>query len=292
MTEPLVSVLMTAYNREQYIAEAIESVLAQTFKNFELIVVDDGSKDRTLEIARNYAKDPRVRIYVNEKNLGDYPNRNRAAELARGRYLKYLDADDLMCPYCLEFMPQQMERFPEAGMAVEGEKESKWPRPFPFVLSPAEAYREHFFGRGVLHQGPTASIIRADVFREFGGFLPERHISDTELWLRLTRKYPLVICYGGLVWWREHSQQEHVRGILRGSVIARRYQLDVSALTAEDCPLGADERRAALRRIQRTHLRWIAGAVARGKLKTAWSLGKGMWQHPRIGGGASGKASL
>jgi glycosyltransferase involved in cell wall biosynthesis len=278
MTTPLVSVLMTAYNREKYIAEAIESVLAQTFRDFELIVVDDQSSDLTVEVARHYARDPRVKVHVNERNLGDYPNRNRAASLARGRYLKYLDADDLMYSHCLSVMTRQMERFPDAGIGLEGEEESNWPRPFPFVLSPAEAYQDYFFGRGVIGQGPTASIVRAEIFREFDGFLPERHISDTELWLRVTRKYPLMISCSGLTWWRQHSEQEHERGVWRGPVIARRYQLAVSALMAENCPLGADQRRAALRRIKGECSRRIAGAVARGRLSVALSLGRVMWK--------------
>lgn len=92
MNPPLVSILMTAYNREKYIAEAIESVLASTYTNFELIIVDDCSADRTLEIAKSYEeKDKRIKIYINEKNLGDYPNRNKAASLAKGVYLKYLE---------------------------------------------------------------------------------------------------------------------------------------------------------------------------------------------------------
>jgi glycosyltransferase involved in cell wall biosynthesis len=73
---PLVSVLMTAYNREKYIADAISSVLNSTYKNFELIIVDDGSKDATVQIAKQFeAKDERVTVYQNEKNLGDYNNR-------------------------------------------------------------------------------------------------------------------------------------------------------------------------------------------------------------------------
>src|SRR5258708_6892254 len=81
---PLISVLMTSYNREDFISEAVESVLAQTCGNFELIVSDDCSTDRTLDIVRSYAsKDSRIRISVNERNLGDYRNRNRAASLAR-----------------------------------------------------------------------------------------------------------------------------------------------------------------------------------------------------------------
>src|ERR1035441_10654803 len=98
MSTPLVSVLITAYQREQYIAAAIESVLAQTFDDFELIIVDDGSVDRTLEIARQHTTSPRVQVHVNPANLGDYANRNRAAALARGRFLKFLDAADFMSP--------------------------------------------------------------------------------------------------------------------------------------------------------------------------------------------------
>jgi glycosyltransferase involved in cell wall biosynthesis len=277
MGSPFVSVLMTAYNREKYIAEAIESVLVQTFKDLELIIVDDCSKDRTVEIARRYGKDPRVCIYVNERNLGDYPNRNRAAELARGRYLKYLDADDVMYPHCLETMTQQMERFPEAGVGFEGKQDANWPRPFPFVLSPAETYRGHFFGRrGVLSQGPTASIIRAEVFREFGGFAPEQYIGDTEFWFRVTRKKPLLICYAGLTWWRQHPEQQINSELSDPSVVVRRYRLVVNMLTATDCPLSQDERRQALRRLQRQYVRGIASAAAHGKLRLAWSRYNGM----------------
>src|SRR5260370_37746092 len=96
LEKPLVSVLMTAYNREKYIAQAIESVLASTYTNFELIIVDDRSTDYSVEIARGYErKDKRVRVHVNEKNLGDYPNRNKAASYAVGKYIRYLDSDDV-----------------------------------------------------------------------------------------------------------------------------------------------------------------------------------------------------
>ena len=63
---------MTAYNREEYIAEAIESVLAQTFKDFELIIVDDRSKDSTIEVTKRYTSDPRVHLHLNDKNLGSF----------------------------------------------------------------------------------------------------------------------------------------------------------------------------------------------------------------------------
>src|SRR5450631_4104476 len=110
---PLVSVLMTSYNHDEYIAEAIESVLNSTYTNFELIIVDDISKDNSVEIARSYElKDKRIRLFVNEKNLGDYPNRNRAASYAKGKYLKYVDCDDKLFDFSLQYCVQQMEKYP------------------------------------------------------------------------------------------------------------------------------------------------------------------------------------
>lgn len=92
---PRVSVIMPAFNREKYIAESIESVLEQTFKDFELIVIDDGSTDTTLTVAETFASDPRVQIVRNEKHLGIAGTRNRALELARGEYIAPLDSDDV-----------------------------------------------------------------------------------------------------------------------------------------------------------------------------------------------------
>lgn len=107
---PIVSVLMTAYNREKFLAEAIESVLASTLANFELIIVDDCSTDSTVAIAQSYAsKDARIKVFVNEINLGDYNNRNRAASYANGKYIKYWDSDDIMYPHCLQVMVSAME---------------------------------------------------------------------------------------------------------------------------------------------------------------------------------------
>src|SRR5258706_13206257 len=111
-TSPLVSVLMTAFNREKYIADAIESVLASSYENFELIIVDDASSDNTVAIASQFAeKDKRIRIYVNEKNVGDYPNRNKAAGYAQGKYINYVDADDKLYYYGLEVMVRFTELF-------------------------------------------------------------------------------------------------------------------------------------------------------------------------------------
>ena len=143
---PFLSVLMTSYNREQYIGEAIESVLASTYTNWELIIVDDGSKDKTVAIAHEYAAaDSRIRVYINEQNLGDYKNRNKAASLATGEYIMYVDSDDKILKDGFERCIHAMQQFPEAnfGMQLHGEEQK------PFFRKPVEAIEEVFLNHWI-----------------------------------------------------------------------------------------------------------------------------------------------
>jgi len=117
--EPVVSILITVFNRENYIAECIDSVLVSSYQNWEIIIVDDHSTDNSVSIAREYEeKDKRISVYVNEKNLGDYPNRNKVASFAKGKYIKYLDADDIIYKYSLSLMVDAMEQFPLSNLAL------------------------------------------------------------------------------------------------------------------------------------------------------------------------------
>ena len=100
---PLVSVLMPAYNGEKYIEEAVRSVLAQSLFDFELVLIDDCSQDRTWELAANLAReDERIRLYRNGCNLGPARTRNRGLDLCRGDYVALLDCDDVWHPEKLE----------------------------------------------------------------------------------------------------------------------------------------------------------------------------------------------
>lgn len=257
---PLVSVLMTAYNREKYIGEAIGSVLASSYRNFELIIVDDRSSDRTVEIANGFAaKDPRVKVYINEKNLGDYPNRNKAASHAQGVYLKYVDADDYIYPWALEMLVNMMEKFPAAGWGLC----SMAPyikSPFPFMLTPREAYEYNYLGPGLFHKAPLSSIIRKQIFDDAGGFSSQRMCGDYEMWHRLALKYNVVLMPQGMVWYREHGDQE-VRDYAK---FHQAYEsIVVRYLSAEDCPL--DKKKAA--DLLKKRKSGLLGKVMRGALK-------------------------
>lgn len=255
--EPLVSVLMTVYNREKYIAEAIESVLASWYTNFELIIVDDCSIDKSVEIARKYEKqDKRIKVYVNEKNLGQFENRNKAATYAKGKYIKYLDSDDIIYPHGLQVMVKAMEQFPEAiyGLSFGRVHELI---PYPILLDSANAYKEHFLSSGLFNEGPTSLIFRTDIFIKEKMFQSFSVYGDAEILLRLSSKYSMVKMQPALTWWRQHEGQEFDLGNRNNEYFSRVFKLNLSFLLNDDCPLKEGKRKKAVRRIKQHHARKI-----------------------------------
>lgn len=204
---PLVSVLITSYNREEYIEEAIQSVLSQDYKNFELIIVDDSSTDRTAEIIKIYEQvDTRIKVFVNENNLGQFTNRNLAASYANGKYIKYVDSDDTIYPSTLSVMVEAMENYPKAGMGfcllLNNDNKS-----LPYVYESKEALRDHFLNGKTLFVGPSGCIFRTDVFKEVGMFEEYGMPSDSHLNLKIASKYDTIAFSKDLFFWREHEDQ-------------------------------------------------------------------------------------
>lgn len=250
---PVVSVLMTAYNRESYLGDAIESVLASHFHEFELIIVDDCSTDDTVAVANRYVgRDPRVKLVINERNLGDYPNRNRAASLATGKYLKYLDSDNVMYRYGLASVVDCMNRFPEAGLGLLSKSDPA--RPYPVCVSPAEAYRENLLERfDYFGRAPDSAIIRRDVFESSGGFSGENLIGDLEMWMRLAKRTSVVKLTPYFGWDRTHpGQQKNVDPLVYRRKTCR---VILEMVRASDCPLSGPEVRVAIRKLRRELLR-------------------------------------
>ena len=115
-----ISIIMPAYKTERYIAEAIESVLTQSFQDWELLIVDDGSPDDLLSIANFYAqKDSRSKV-ISQPNQGVSVARNIGLELAQGKYIAFLDSDDYWNPLFLEKMIEKMESDPSYGLVYSG----------------------------------------------------------------------------------------------------------------------------------------------------------------------------
>ncbi|MCB0696722.1 MAG: glycosyltransferase family 2 protein [Chitinophagaceae bacterium] len=279
---PLISILMTAYNRGKFIAEAIESVLNSTYQNFELIIVDDVSKDDTYKIASSYAeKDKRISVYRNEENLGDYPNRNRAASYAKGEYLKYLDADDKLYPYGLEIMLKNMAQFPESSWGLMSIVQDD-DRQFPILLSPHDIYARHFFNTNpcvnqphIFHKAPLSAIIKRSSFEDVGGFKHVRHYGDSDLWQRLARKHSMVLMQDGLVWWRGgDSTQESSKRKSKPELPVITNNNYIENLIHEDCPLNREERALAIAQCRNRIKKNILIHVKKGNISTAMKLSK------------------
>src|SRR5512133_1259902 len=108
MSSPLITICIPTYNHERFLQETLASVIAQSYDNFEVLVIDDCSVDGTAEIARGFAlQDPRISVHVNERNLGMVANWNRCLEMAQGEFIKFVFGDDLMTS------PETLQRMAE-----------------------------------------------------------------------------------------------------------------------------------------------------------------------------------
>jgi hypothetical protein len=269
MAPPLVSVLLTVYNREQYLAESIESVLGQSCGDFELIIVDDCSTDASVDIARGYERrDRRIRIVVNERNYGQFPNRNRAASFASAPLLKFHDSDDVMYSHCLAVMVSALQKESRAAFGLSNG--SAWPGgPVPMLLTPQQAYQREFLGFGLFMCGPSGALFRTAAFRELGGFEDFGTPSDTIFWIRACKRYAVLLLPGDLFYYREHGGQA-----FRAPDVAREYakvQRHMwNALHDPDCPLSAAELVVARRNLAFSTAKTIWRAGRSGNFRLAW----------------------
>jgi glycosyltransferase involved in cell wall biosynthesis len=255
MEQPLVSVLMTVYNREKYIAEAIESVISSSYQNWELIIVDDRSSDNSVAIANTYVtNDSRINVYINAINLGDYPNRNKAASYAKGKYLKYLDSDDLIYSHGLEVMVTAMEQYPEATLGI-GWNKNELLKPYPVEVASKMVFMQQFIGTGFFAIGPTGTIINREKFQNEKGLCNSRYTGDFDSWLKFSQKKSVVIFQPGLVWWRQHEGQEFNSGQDPSKYLKSTTDIMIKYIQDRDSPLSQSDRKQAMLIMKQRHAR-------------------------------------
>jgi len=184
MAGPRVTVLMPVYNGERYLREAIESILGQTFSGFELLIINDGSTDRSVEIVNSYT-DPRIRLVNNDENLGIVATLNKGLKLAEGKYLARMDCDDVSLPTRLEKQVEFMDSHPQVGISgtwikMVGTREARiWAPPethekivCTLLFTPALAHPSVIIRKSVL----DINSLKYDPSFE--------HAEDYDLWLR------------------------------------------------------------------------------------------------------------
>jgi len=212
---PEISVIIPAYNSADYIGEAIRSALAQTYTNFEIIVVDDGSTDATPEIVREFGHEV---TYIRQENGGAASARNHGIRVAKGEFIAFLDADDTWLPDKLEKQITLFKNDPELGMVFtenylfdeEGiycDSLDKKER-----LMSGDLAQSIFMNSGVAT--PTV-MVRSEVFRKLGTF--EESLTQSEddnMWIRITSNYKGTLIDEPLVKIREHKgriSHDHVK---------------------------------------------------------------------------------
>jgi len=213
---PVVSICVPVYNGERFLADAIDSVLRQTWRDFELLVFDDASTDRSPAILAGFA-DPRLSYRRNPRNLGPERNWNRALEAARGRYVKLFHQDDVLAPICLERQVAALEDFPAAALcfcgrtvirAHGGRLLTRTP-PWRGGLVDRGAVLRECVGSGTNPIGePTAVLFRAEVARRVGAFNGRfPYVIDLDYWLRLLEHGSAVVLPAALASFRVSSRQ-------------------------------------------------------------------------------------
>ncbi len=189
MSQPLITVLMTAYNGENYLRSSVESVLKQTYQNFELVIINDASTDDSLEIIQSYT-DPRIVVHSNAVNLGQTKSLNMGLKLARGKYIGRMDADDLAFPQWLEELSTFLEGNPSVAVASAKAAVIKGRAGIVRVLNtPAqwpEIVLKSLTFSPINHVG---SVGRRNILLEMGGYDENYHVpADFHLWSRLIRQ--------------------------------------------------------------------------------------------------------
>ncbi len=218
MHVPCVSVCIPTFNMGRFLGEAIQSVVQQTYSDFEIVICDNCSTDNTVEVVGRF-RDPRVRYVVNEHNLGMYGNFNRTIEHARGRYLKFLCADDRIHPQYIEKAMAFFETFPRIGVVTalhtgidaNGRVIS---RHAPSRLKgPTVIAGQEMLGRAPWRHNeigtPSHAMLRREVFENVGGFdLDYSYANDWEMWLRVFSQYDAGFLRDYLVEIRIHPEQQ------------------------------------------------------------------------------------
>jgi len=270
---PRVSVAMAVHDGERYLAQAVESILAQTFEDFELLALDDGSTDESREILEGFAKrDSRVRVR-SRRNRGLVASLNELVEEAQGEYLARMDADDVALPERFARQVAHLDAHPECVLlgtrVLLVDPEDAPLRPFAELCRHEEIDREHLAGRGGAICHPSA-MMRNRVVREVGGYDASKpYAEDLDLFLRLAEIGRLENLPDTLLWYRMHPES-------MGHRFREKQRASAAAAVQEACrrrglpsPTWTETAPSQGGSGAETHRRWAWWALGAGHVATA-----------------------
>lgn len=186
-----IDVVIPTFNRAEFLKDAIESVLNQTYENLKLYIIDDGSEDQTEQVVQKY-NDPRI-VYSKKSNSGVSSARNKGVNISSNSWIAFLDSDDTWEPNKLELFVSQIEKEPNISIFYSDEKWIKDGAVIVKKQNQAKHDGEIFFNcLKSCFIGPSTVLIKRDVFLDVGLF-DDRYVvcEDYELWLRISEKYKI-----------------------------------------------------------------------------------------------------
>ncbi|HUW84345.1 MAG TPA: GNAT family N-acetyltransferase [Phycisphaerae bacterium] len=206
MSKPVVSVLMSAYNAAPFVRAAIDSILAQTFQDLELVVVDDGSTDQTPRVLAEI-DDPRVRL-LRQDNAGQAKGRNTGLEVAQGEFVTFLDADDLCDPTRVEKQLAFLRAHPDIyGVGTWEVVVDRDGNPLEYPTLPCEPEQiRRAYAEGRMALNGMSVMVRAEVFDVVGRFREALALcQDMDMWMRVTERFDVACLPEPLYIYRRHS---------------------------------------------------------------------------------------
>ena len=203
--KPLVSVVVPCYNHEEYVEETIESVLNQTYKNIELIVIDDGSKDNSVQVIQQLA-DKYGFTFIYRSNKGLSTTLNEAIGLSKGKYISLCASDDVYMFDKIETQVEFMEEQPEYGMCYG--KVVYFEDSIENTSEYQNSNKQGWVFEDLLHDcfiPAPSTFIRKDVLEELSGFDDKLWIEDWDMWLRIAQKYQIGFIDEFFTYYRMHD---------------------------------------------------------------------------------------
>jgi len=263
---PPVTVLMSVYNGVPYLAEAIESVLVQSFDDFEFLIIDDASTDGSKDLVQSYG-DPRIRLINNESNLGRGQTRalNYGLRLARGEYIARLDSDDIALPHRLERQVSYMAQHPQVVLL------GTWCQFIDEVGNLVGCFHPPTSHQAIIDATATinpfahsAVLFRRAPVMEMGGY-PANYLyaQDFALWLRLSRRYQLANLPEEHVQIRQHARQLTNSPDMRTAMCQELMHLIQQALVHPD--LSSQARKAGRRQVARATVNYAVALSQEGR---------------------------
>lgn len=273
MIQPLFTVAVITYNSGRWLQQSIDSILSSTYENFELIISDDCSSDNSWELIEQY-KDPRIIAIRCASNIGEYPNRNKVLKQAKGRYIMFIDGDDILYRETLQEYSKLIIAFPNVP-AIWG----VYPLYFDFVVFPYLFTSYQLCALNFLSNYPiTATGFAESLFgvhelNKIGGFSEKFAIGDIYIKKKFCCFYDVLLIPAGKAFWRQHPGQasNRVRSFYRNLI--ETFQIDKELLNSNLLSFSTEEIATSKRNFQIRSIKLIVkNTLQKGKVNDFFKL--------------------